>query len=284
MPGIDLVDWRGRFMDLEHLFETSGPWRRYVRACLRHGLGRISVEHVTRPKFAVLEYQFNFVAGDALCPSAEAWLRSSPCHALLVPLDPRLEQRLLAHGEHDFVSRPAWEFRRHHQNLDQLMALVKSIPDAYVLGRSSSPVVESAQSEQQSEAARSSSLPGIKSLMVYEGAVPVARAVSFPLSRREFSLGVETHHVHRRLGLASSACATLLLEGLLRGWRPSWYSVNEASRGLADQLGFHSPREFVYLCRDMLPSQLFPSSSGLGTWGQRAAEPPGYPADTSQPR
>lgn len=42
----------------------------------------------------------------------------------------------------------------------------------------------------------------------------------------------------RHKGLASAACATLILECLNRGWKPTWDAANKKSVGLAKKLGY----------------------------------------------
>ncbi len=56
--------------------------------------------------------------------------------------------------------------------------------------------------------------------------------------KKGIEIEVDVLKSERRKGLASAACAKLILDCLERGWKPTWDAANPKSVGLAEKLGF----------------------------------------------
>ncbi|MBO4285961.1 MAG: GNAT family N-acetyltransferase [Bacilli bacterium] len=56
--------------------------------------------------------------------------------------------------------------------------------------------------------------------------------------QKGIEIEVDIDKKERRKGLASAACATLILDCLDRGWKPTWDAANPKSVGLAKKLGY----------------------------------------------
>jgi len=76
-------------------------------------------------------------------------------------------------------------------------------------------------------------------------------AVTFTRSSSAVEAQINTHQEHRRRGLATATCASLVLRALEEGLEPHWSAANRRSEGLAEKLGFvpESRREVLYLPR-----------------------------------
>lgn len=74
--------------------------------------------------------------------------------------------------------------------------------------------------------------------------LPVSGASSYSSYRGGIEIQVDTKKEYRGCGLASAACAKLILECQRRGWYPSWDAHNIKSVGLAEKLGYHYAGEY----------------------------------------
>ena len=77
-----------------------------------------------------------------------------------------------------------------------------------------------------------------------QGKTMVCEAVAGPLTRGVAEMGIDTAEGHRRRGLATAACAHVIRECELLGYRAFWNAAkqNVASVALARRLGFRTER------------------------------------------
>ena len=73
----------------------------------------------------------------------------------------------------------------------------------------------------------------------------VAGASSYARYREGFEIEVDTAKAERRKGLASAACAALILDSLEEGLYPSWDAANMNSVHLAEKLGYEFDHAYV---------------------------------------
>ena len=63
--------------------------------------------------------------------------------------------------------------------------------------------------------------------------------------QKGIEIEVDVERKHRRKGLASAACAKLILDCLERGWKPTWDAANPKSIGLAKKLGYSFSHKYT---------------------------------------
>jgi len=86
---------------------------------------------------------------------------------------------------------------------------------------------------------------------VKDGA-PVSVASSYTVYREGIEIEIDTLEAERRKGLASAACAALILSCLDDGLYPSWDAANMDSVHLAEKLGYKFSREYPCYWLDAL--------------------------------
>ena len=81
-------------------------------------------------------------------------------------------------------------------------------------------------------------------MVILKDGVIVSGASSFGRYREGIEIEVDTLPSERRKGLASAACAALILRCLDEGLYPSWDAQNLSSVGLARKLGYEFSHEY----------------------------------------
>lgn len=84
-----------------------------------------------------------------------------------------------------------------------------------------------------------------RGVVILKDGLIVSGASSYTRYREGIEIEVDTLECERRKGLASAACAALILRCLEEGLYPSWDAQNMASVRLAGKLGYEFDREYT---------------------------------------
>ena len=222
-----------------------------VEAVCTPDFGRAWVDDIERPRVAVSNCDFWFVAGDPHTPAACDALGMVNRGTVVTPgkhWDDLVSDRKRAERTHrtrtGFTSPApnAWD-------RDRLRSQAAALPDGYSVRRVASEdlpaytaVAKDFVSNWRSTDAFMEHGVGFG---VWHGDTCVAGCSSYTLANKKLEVEIDTAPEHRRKGLARAVAATLILHCLDNGIEPCWDAHNPESAALATQLGFIDPLEYT---------------------------------------
>lgn len=222
-----------------------------VEAVCTPDFGRAWVDDLDRPRVAVSNCDFWFVAGDPHSPGAPRAL-SMIERGTVVPPDrhwadlvrDRLGEKMTQRTRTGFATPApdAWDRER-------LRSQAAALPDGYSVRRVGpddiSAYVTVAKDFVSNWRSPEAFLERGVGYGVWHGDTCVAGCSSYTMANNKLEVEIDTAPEHRRKGLARAVAATLILHCLDHGIEACWDAHNPESAALAEQLGFIDPQEYT---------------------------------------
>lgn len=230
--------------------ELFAGWEEtFVYACLQGVMGWVFADDPVRPRSACAFLGgFAFFAGE---PDREL-IETKPAGALiLVPRDESWEQLIeeclpQARRVTRYAIRKDTRFDR-----ERLESFVRCLPQGYALcpidGRLYDQCLENPLTADfvSSFPDKAAFLSLGRGMVILKDSAIVSGASSFGRYREGIEIEVDTTPSERRKGLATIACAGLILRCLDEHLYPSWDAQNLSSVGLAKKLGYEFSHEYT---------------------------------------
>ena len=228
-----------------HLLTDTDAPRSFVDCVLQGHGGLAWVDDVGAPRFARLAVgPFTMFGGDANAPSARDVVGLLGEWTMIVAPDkPWRELALEAHTRVSVGQRSSFVLR--DPDRAQLQQMATGAPDGYAVQR-----LDLALARRIGEDVDRVLLPrpvfsdpedfiarSVGYCVTIDGRIAAGATAAVPYDGG-FEIQVNTHEAHRGLGLATSACAALILHALDEGLDPRWDTASTASAGLARKLGY----------------------------------------------
>lgn len=225
-----------------------------IRPVLYSEMGFACVDRSDEPTICCLTLSdFVIYAGDASSSAAQYFLATTarPCYVL--PSSREWRQLVHAQAPSGCTSRTRHSFSADALDRGVLSEAAAGIPRGYELRRFDEETVKKA-AEQRWSCSLVENFPSADYFLddgigygVFDGDRLVCGATSFAAYRDVLEIEVDTHPAYRRRGLATAASARLVEYCLEHGLVPHWDAANEASRALAEKLGFNLERSYEVL-------------------------------------
>ncbi|MBP5263462.1 MAG: GNAT family N-acetyltransferase [Lachnospiraceae bacterium] len=230
-----------------YLFE--GWQETLITSCLQNVMGKIYVSDLESPKSAMAYVGcFAFYAG---VPDKELVRNKPNGFVIMTPQNKEWEACIeVCFPTAKKVTRYAI---KKDTKFDQayLRSLIKNLPDGYELKEIDGEIYDMCLPDPVTRDFVSSFESKEKYLEIGRGMVIlksgriVAGASSYTRYREGIEIEVDTVEQERRKGLATIACAALILRCLEEGLYPSWDAQNMHSVHLAEKLGYEFDHEYT---------------------------------------
>ena len=230
-----------------HLFEG---WKEtLIYSCLQNVMGKIFVTDPQRPRSAMAYIGcFAFYAGE---PDRELVIGKPEGFIIMVPQDKAweacIEDYFPSAGKAvRYAIRKDTQFDR-----DRLRDMVAGLPTGYELKEIDDKIYDMCLCDPvtrdfvSSFGSREKFLGIGRGMVILKSGRIVAGASSFSRYREGIEREVDTIEEERRKGLATAACAALILRCLDEGLYPSWDAKNMISVRLAEKLGYEFDHEYT---------------------------------------
>ena len=231
----------------EHLF--AGIDDSMVRSCLQGMMGgKIYVTDPVAPKAAMAFLaEFAFFAGE---PDRELASFKPEGVVGLVPPDDRWSA-LIEECWPDVPPVTRYAIKKGTKfDRRKLEAIVSSLPAGYELRRIDGELYDACLEDEDFEdnvmhfASREEFLALGRGFAILKDGELISAASSYTAYREGIEVQIYTEEEYRRKGLASVACAALILSCMDDGLDPSWDAANTESVHLAEKLGYEFSREY----------------------------------------
>lgn len=231
----------------EHLF--AGNDDSMVRSCLQGIMGgKIYVTDQTVPRSAMAFLaDFAFFAGE---PDRELASFKPEGVVGLVPPD-KSWSALIEECWPDVSPVTRYGIKKETKfDRNKLEAIVASLPAEYKLRRIDGELYDACLGNEEFEenvihfASKGEFLELGRGFAILKDGVIVSVASSYTVYREGIEIQIDTEEKYRRKGLASVACAALILSCLDDGLYPSWDAANMESVHLAEKLGYEFSHEY----------------------------------------
>ena len=213
-----------------------------IRSCLQQVMGNIYVNDTEQPKSAcAILGCFAFYTGE---PNEEL-VRNKPEGFLIMTPQNDDWAKLIEHC-HPTAKKATRYAMKHDTEFDrrQLQDLIKNLPDGYKLRAIDGDLYDLCLKDPltvdfvSNFGSKENFLKlGLGFVILKNGEI-VSGASSFSRYREGIEIEVDTAESERKKGLASIACAALILKCLEQGLYPSWDAQNLTSVRLAEKLGY----------------------------------------------
>jgi GNAT superfamily N-acetyltransferase len=212
-------------------------------------MGDAWADDPARPTVALLQLDFNILAGDPDAPAAEEAARRLSPPVGIVTASPAWAP-LLGHifGE-PLGTRQRVGFSSSGWDRDRLRGFIDALPPGFELRRIDG--ANAARFEELDDALvyNFDSLEdyvarGVGYGIEHEGRF-VSGCSSFAIGSRSLEIEIETHEEYRGRDLATACAAAMILHCLDHGLEPCWDAHNEISGALATKLGFTNPKPYI---------------------------------------
>ncbi|MED1059788.1 GNAT family N-acetyltransferase [Bacillus mycoides] len=189
---------------------------------------------------------FTFYAGDPNAKETEELLRNIPERILVIVNSDQWKKRLETFHERKIDKFLRYKFKRNAEvfNRSKLQSFITALPKGYELRKIDEHIANNPTLHNVSEDFTSQFRSiddyvnrGIGYSILYNGEV-VCGASSYSIYNDGIEIEVATDLDHRRKGLATVVCATLILDCLEKGRYPNWDAANSTSVKLAEKLGY----------------------------------------------
>ncbi|EJS03499.1 hypothetical protein IKM_02672 [Bacillus mycoides] len=214
---------------------------------LQGHMGNAWVNDLENPTVAQITVGiFTFYAGDPNAKETEALLRNIPERILVIVNSDQWKKRLETFHERKIDKFLRYKFKRNAEvfNRSKLQSFITALPKGYELRKIDEHIANNPTLHNVSEDFTSQFRSiddyvnrGIGYSILYNGEV-VCGASSYSIYNDGIEIEVATDLDHRRKGLATVVCATLILDCLEKGRYPNWDAANSTSIKLAEKLGY----------------------------------------------
>lgn len=232
----------------EHLF--AGDCDSLIYSCLQGMMGgKIYVTDTEAPRAAMAFIaEFAFFAGE---PDRELASFKPQGVVGLVPPDERWSA-LIEECWPDVTPVTRYAIKKDTKfDRDKLEAIVASLPAEYKLQRIDGELYDACLKNEEFEdnvihfASKEEFLALGRGFAILKDGVIVSAASSYTVYREGIEIQICTEEEYRRKGLASAACAALILSCLDDGLYPSWDAASLESVHLAEKLGYEFSHEYL---------------------------------------
>ncbi|MBK5429408.1 GNAT family N-acetyltransferase [Bacillus sp. TH30] len=217
---------------------------------LQGHMGNAWVNDLENPTVAQITVGiFTFYAGDPNAKETEETeelLRNIPERILVIVNSDQWKKRLETFHERKIDKFLRYKFKRNAEvfNRSKLQSFITALPKGYELRKIDEHIANNPTLHNVSEDFTSQFRSiddyvnrGIGYSILYNGEV-VCGASSYSIYNDGIEIEVATDLDHRRKGLATVVCATLILDCLEKGRYPNWDAANSTSVKLAEKLGY----------------------------------------------
>ncbi|MFA2810796.1 GNAT family N-acetyltransferase [Bacillus mycoides] len=214
---------------------------------LQGHMGNAWVNDLENPTVAQITVGiFTFYAGDPNAKETEELLRNIPERILVIVNSDQWKKRLETFHERKIDKFLRYKFKRNAEvfNRSKLQSFITALPKGYELRKIDEHIANNPTLHNVSEDFTSQFRSiddyvnrGIGYSILYNGEV-VCGASSYSIYNDGIEIEVATDLDHRRKGLATVVCATLILDCLEKGRYPNWDAANSTSVKLAEKLGY----------------------------------------------
>lgn len=214
---------------------------------LQGHMGNAWVNDLENPTVAQITVGiFTFYAGDPNAKETEELLRNIPERILVIVNSDQWKKRLETFHERKIDRFLRYKFKRNAEvfNRSKLQSFITALPKGYELRKIDEHIANNPTLHNVSEDFTSQFRSiddyvnrGIGYSILYNGEV-VCGASSYSIYNDGIEIEVATDLDHRRKGLATVVCATLILDCLEKGRYPNWDAANSTSVKLAEKLGY----------------------------------------------
>ena len=234
---------------LRPLFRGFPGLRGIVDASLEGTMGRTWTDDPSRPRMALVDLDFNLLAGDPDSPAAEeAFRRLKPPWSACVSSHTWESLLRRVWGDRP-VTRQRVDFEAGGRDCARLPSFIEALPDGYELRRITRDDAARFRQLADSLVYNFSSLDRFIDCGVGFGVEREGRFVSgcssFAISSRKLEFDIQTHRDFRRRGLATVAASAMIEYCIDRGLEPCWDAHNPISAALAGKLGFVNPAPYT---------------------------------------
>lgn len=219
---------------LSDLFVHHKRQRVIIDAVIDNGYGNAYADSKNSPAVALLKFgYFSLLAGDQARAVAAGFVQETAGTMFIPECDSWHNLIKAFYGDRFHTQRRiGLDFNR--LDIDYLEELSKRVPKGYEILR----IDENLVADDMSAHSPLDLLEkGIGYCSVSKGKV-VCEAFSYTQTDEAIEIEVSTDPDHRRRGLATATCATLIAYCLKRGIEPHWNAANLESVGLAEKLGY----------------------------------------------
>ncbi len=236
--------------DISKVYNLFAGWKEtLIYSCLQRVMGEVFVTDPESPE-SVMAYIgcFAFYAGK---PDRELVVNKPEGFVIMIPQNAEWGA-LIEECFHDckkvtrYAIRKDTGFDREH-----LQSLVAQLPDGYELKRIDADIYDKCLLNPLTEdfvsafTCMDDYLRLGRGMVVLKDGHIVAGASSYTRYREGIEIEVDTIPEERRKGLATAACASLILQCLDEGLYPSWDAQNMNSVHLAEKLGYEFDHEYT---------------------------------------
>ena len=220
-----------------------------IYSCLQKVMGKIFVTDLDSPKSAMAFVGcFAFYAGE---PDKELVLNKPAGFVIMTPQNKAWEACI--EGCFSAAKKVTRYAIKKDTRFDQklLKSMVAELPDGYELKEideriydmcASAPMTRDFVSSFES---KEEYLDKGRGMVILKSGRIVAGASSYTRYKEGIEIEVDTAEEERRKGLATVACAALILRCLEEGLYPSWDAQNRISVHLAEKLGYEFDHEYT---------------------------------------
>jgi RimJ/RimL family protein N-acetyltransferase len=213
-------------------------------------MGDAWADDPTRPSVALLQLDFNILAGDADASAAEEAVRRLMPPPVGIVTTSRAWEPLLGRvfGE-PLGTRQRVGFSSDTWDRERLGGFIDALPPGFDLRRIDGSNVSRFEEMNDAFVYNFDSLEdylarGVGYGVEHEGRF-VSGCSSFAIGSRSLEFEIETHEDYRGRDLATACAAAMILHCLDHGLEPCWDAHNEISAALATKLGFTNPKPYI---------------------------------------
>ncbi len=219
---------------LAPLFAGHRRQRVIIDAVIGHGYGSALADSASNPEVVVLKFgYFTLLAGNQDSALASGFLRELS-DTMFIPECDLWRDLVIAFYKDKLRKQQRVGFDFYGLDIDHLVKLSRSIPEGYEILRIDEDLVSDGMS---AHSPLDLLEKGVGYCALNEDKV-VCEAYSYTQTDEAIEIEIGTDPDHRRKGLATAVCTTLITYCLKRGIEPHWNASNSESVGLAEKLGY----------------------------------------------
>lgn len=219
---------------LDGLFAGNRRQRVIIDAVISYGYGTAFADSASSPTVALLKFgYFTLLAGDQDSATESGLLRELS-DTMFIPESDSWQELILGFYGEEFRRQRRVGFDFGGLQIDQVEELSRNVPAGYEIRRIDGDLV----SDDMSAHSPLDLLTRGIGFCALQKAEVVCEAYSYTQTEEAIEIETITASGHRRKGLGTATCATLVVECLKRGIEPHWNASNPASVGLAEKLGY----------------------------------------------
>ncbi len=220
-----------------------------IYSCLQKVMGKIYVTDLSHPKAAMAHVGcIAFMAGE---PDFNLVMNKPKGFVLMIPQNESWSELIEScYPDADKITRYAIK-KNTVFDKDYLKQLVNGLPKGYELRKIDGILYDECLKDPVTEdfvstfASKEDFLALGRGIVVLKDGQIVSGASAYSRYREGIEIEVDTIEEEQRKGLASAACAALILNCLKEGLYPSWDACNMISVRLAEKLGYEMDRSYT---------------------------------------